>query len=485
MDAVPVYEGEKPYLFISYAHTNAPAVMQVAGELAEAGYRIWYDEGIEVGSEWPETIAAHLAGAGCMVAFVSNAYMRSDNCRKEMHFALTKKIPVINIFLEQTALSPGMEMQIGNLFALMKYSMRDEVFYEKLLAAPQLNDELREGGERKPRRRGRRQKVVVDLGAEEKRKRKKKARRIAAALLLLSLLIAGGILGYIGWTTGFLQRLFLRREQATVSVLSPETEAVFQSPALERIAREYSGQSSGALQVADLTALGELTLRGGEIDETALAELRYFPDLQTLTLMDAPLSSLRALPQCGIETLILRGGKLTSLDGVGNLPRLHSLRAEEVPLRDLGDLNRCLELRALSLSGGTVHDYSALRPLRRLAEAELWGCTLSELRPLLRNSALSELALTDCDLRGGFFRAFDRESAIIRLSLTDCALDSTRNLEDFTGLTSLCLIRSGEMLDFSALTQLGALKSVQADETMRQTLQQALEGSGIQLEILW
>ena len=135
MDKPKVYEGHEPYVFISYAHANAPAVMQVAEELSAQGFRIWYDEGIEVGSEWPEYIASHLAGSGLMLAFMSNAYMRSDNCRKEMHFALTKKIPVVTVFLEDTVMTPGMEMQIGSLFALMKYTMRDEVFYEKLFSA--------------------------------------------------------------------------------------------------------------------------------------------------------------------------------------------------------------------------------------------------------------------------------------------------------------------------------------------------------------
>ena len=142
MENISVYEGSSPYIFISYAHANAPAVMQVVEELSARGYRVWYDDGIEVGSEWPEYIASHLAGASLMMAFVSNAYMRSDNCRKEMHYAITKKIPLINIFLEETTLTPGMEMQIGNLFALMKYSMSDSVFDERLFSAPQLSDAL-------------------------------------------------------------------------------------------------------------------------------------------------------------------------------------------------------------------------------------------------------------------------------------------------------------------------------------------------------
>ena len=32
--------------------------------MADYGFRIWYDEGIEAGTEWPEYIAEHLENAG-------------------------------------------------------------------------------------------------------------------------------------------------------------------------------------------------------------------------------------------------------------------------------------------------------------------------------------------------------------------------------------------------------------------------------------
>ena len=60
MADIKPYDGEQPYIFISYAHANTPAVMQVVQELHDRGFRIWYDDGIEVGSEWQENIAEHL-----------------------------------------------------------------------------------------------------------------------------------------------------------------------------------------------------------------------------------------------------------------------------------------------------------------------------------------------------------------------------------------------------------------------------------------
>lgn len=134
------YEGTLPYLFVSYAHANDAAVLEIIRTLQSRGFRVWYDEGIEAGSEWPESIASHLERAQLVLAFLSPAYLRSDNCRKEMHYALTKKKPVINVYLEATELSPGMEMQIGNLFALMKYTYpSEEYFYDKLFSAELLD----------------------------------------------------------------------------------------------------------------------------------------------------------------------------------------------------------------------------------------------------------------------------------------------------------------------------------------------------------
>ena len=67
--------------------------------------RFWFDDGIEVGSEWPEYIAERLASADMMIAFVSNAYALSNNCRKEMHYAVSKGIKIVNIFLEPLVIS--------------------------------------------------------------------------------------------------------------------------------------------------------------------------------------------------------------------------------------------------------------------------------------------------------------------------------------------------------------------------------------------
>lgn len=170
---------------------------------------------------------------------------------------------------------------------------------------------------------------------------------------------------------------------------------------------------------------------------------------------------------------------MTSLQGIGNLPRLREITADGCPVRDLGDLNNCLQLRRMSLKGANISDFSSVKPLTRLAEIELSNCGINELRPLLGLSSLTDVAFYDCDLRGCFFKAFDRERSIVSLTLADCKLNSTVNLEDFLGLTTLRLERTGENLDWLILLKLPALKTVYVDESMEATVRAALDGSDV------
>ena len=107
------YEGKQPYIFISYAHKDSACVLPVIESLAQNGFRVWYDAGIEAGTEWPEYIAEHLAGASCVIAFLSAASIASKNCRQEITFALARDRAMLTVFLEDVKLPLGLEMQLG------------------------------------------------------------------------------------------------------------------------------------------------------------------------------------------------------------------------------------------------------------------------------------------------------------------------------------------------------------------------------------
>ncbi|MDR3271297.1 MAG: leucine-rich repeat domain-containing protein [Peptococcaceae bacterium] len=127
------YEGGERYIFVSYCHKDRRYVLPVIETLARAGYRIWYDEGIDPGSEWPEVIAEHLSAASVCVAFISENSAASHNCRREVSFALLKQKTFLSVFLEPVKLSPGTEMQLAATQSVFRYSYdRDEDFFQTL-----------------------------------------------------------------------------------------------------------------------------------------------------------------------------------------------------------------------------------------------------------------------------------------------------------------------------------------------------------------
>ena len=132
-----VYRGNKPFVFISYAHKDTAWVMPIVDALAAKGIRIWYDAGIEAGSEWPEYIATHLKSCGCVLFFISQNYDSSDNCRRELTYALNHKKPSMSVYLDPCQLSDGLELQLGLVQAMfLNHFPTAERLAENLASVP-------------------------------------------------------------------------------------------------------------------------------------------------------------------------------------------------------------------------------------------------------------------------------------------------------------------------------------------------------------
>jgi hypothetical protein len=130
------YEGAEKYIFISYCHKDRAYVFPIIEQLAKDGYRVWYDEGIDPGSEWPEIIASHLNAAAVCIAFISENSLNSHNCRREINFALLKKKFFVSVILEPVQMSLGMEMQLSSSQSIFKYTLSsDKEFFSKLYDA--------------------------------------------------------------------------------------------------------------------------------------------------------------------------------------------------------------------------------------------------------------------------------------------------------------------------------------------------------------
>jgi len=89
-------DDSQPFIFVSYAHRDSDRVFPIIEYLQSQGYPVWFDEGIDPGSEWDEMIAMHVKKCACMLAMISEAYIASDNCRDELNFASKRKVAVLD-----------------------------------------------------------------------------------------------------------------------------------------------------------------------------------------------------------------------------------------------------------------------------------------------------------------------------------------------------------------------------------------------------
>lgn len=119
MDA---YQGSKKYIFASYAHKDNDVVLPIIELMQKNGFRVWYDKGIEAGTEWAAYIEEHLLGCDKFVLFLSKASIESINCREEFGLARLEEKDILVIYIEDlkdSDLRYGLRLRIPSHQALM------------------------------------------------------------------------------------------------------------------------------------------------------------------------------------------------------------------------------------------------------------------------------------------------------------------------------------------------------------------------------
>jgi hypothetical protein len=131
----PAYRGKEPYIFVSYAHVDSPRVFEEIKRFNDAGFHVWYDEGIAPGNEWSDAIAEALSDCAVFVVMLSQTSAPRENVLNEIDYALNEKKPFLAIYLEETQLTPGMKLRISRKQAILKYNMSEEEYEFKFVEA--------------------------------------------------------------------------------------------------------------------------------------------------------------------------------------------------------------------------------------------------------------------------------------------------------------------------------------------------------------
>lgn len=359
------YEGDQPFIFVSYSHRDSDRVLPIIKNLHDKHYRIWYDQGIEAGANWPEVIASHLSRASFVLFMVSNNFQSSQNCMREVNFAVDGEIPMASLFLESMELPPGLKMQLSPAVSVSVKGDdlgSPEALAKELLATGAFSDHFIGDG--------------VEGYRSEVGKRPKKLNfgvvfgvvgilmSIAATLLLLGITqgwISGGIAKEIkavpagagqmaGDDTGKTVGDDTGQTAGNVEITT-WTNAVMRDLIISRINSQavyVCGNSFVNNRSAITYSGGKYLIAGNETKRGDIADLEPFAKktmLQELTLCwqnitgVSPLESLTKL-----QYLDLSGNQIVDISPLRGLDRLKTLKLSHT---DVTDLTPARELKSL------------------------------------------------------------------------------------------------------------------------------------------
>ena len=433
------YEGNEPYIFISYAHKDSKRVYPILEELNRRGYRVWYDDGIAPGSEWPENIAQHLSGCSLTLAFISPSSIASDNCRREVTFALSKRKPFLGILLEPTEMSLGMEMQLSAQQCIMKYSYTtEESFYNKVCSCPDLQPCLEAPAQKEPPVAAPVQPVPAPAPQPKQPAKPLDKKMIgiiagaAAAVVLLAVILIGVFSGGNDSTDPSDDHLGGNPSQSQSNESEPgDSKPSDSKPSDEagEILLVYADQAITAQDIAYIaqqTKLDRLemhncmiqTMEGFTLadtvtevlitDCTGVTDLHCLSNLENLITLDlhgsdAKNDAFTALNSKALFSVDISGNaEFSDLSVFADCTGIRHISFSETAVSSVNVLANMTELLTVSGSWTQVRDISALASLTKLLTLEFSGCGIEPISTpfyslRLETVDLSFNQLTDLD----------------------------------------------------------------------------------------
>jgi len=132
---LPAYEGDSNYFFVSYSHDDSDLVYPEMSWLQDADFKLWYDEGIHIGSVWRQALADAIAESSGLIFFATKRSVNSDHCRREINFALDDKRPVFVVQLDNTNLPRQLRLALSDRQALVRSSYDENSYRARLTNA--------------------------------------------------------------------------------------------------------------------------------------------------------------------------------------------------------------------------------------------------------------------------------------------------------------------------------------------------------------
>ncbi|MHA1342018.1 MAG: toll/interleukin-1 receptor domain-containing protein [Promethearchaeota archaeon] len=137
------YQGDEPYIFVSYIHKNKSEVFPVINRLKQEGFKIWYDEGIPFSKDWAKEIDNRLLNAKVILVFLSYRIIESEHTLHEIELALNNNKTIVPVFLDNVNLLSRQRTKnlkhieifdkLKKIQGIIMEGISEEKFYAKLI----------------------------------------------------------------------------------------------------------------------------------------------------------------------------------------------------------------------------------------------------------------------------------------------------------------------------------------------------------------
>ncbi len=125
---LPAYDGDEPYVFVSYSHEDDDVVYPEIRWLQEQGFNVWYDEGISPGAEWRAELSDSIKESSLFLYFISPRSVASDHCQREVNLAVDHQKQLLAVYLQQTDLPSGMDRTLGSIQAILLLEISGQAY---------------------------------------------------------------------------------------------------------------------------------------------------------------------------------------------------------------------------------------------------------------------------------------------------------------------------------------------------------------------
>ena len=232
-------------------------------------------------------------------------------------------------------------------------------------------------------------------------------------------------------------------------------EVQFTDNVVEAAIREIIGIPTATILSNQLWEITEFTVPEGA---ASLEDLRKLPNLTTLHISDANLSSLSFLTSLlKLETLEVRNCNFLNeeMANIAVLPALQKLTLASCNLSSIDALSNASALRELDLSGNTLRNLEPLKTMPSITRLSLQHNAINDLGVV---GSLDELVYLDVSYND--IRSLDPLEECLKLTelaANNNNIDDLEGLEDLKELQSLSL-NDNDLEDISSLTENKALK---------------------------